>query len=114
MNADLRFCTAIALLAMCGCASTGAAEPVRSHRDATNALPLAEPDGGGGLHGAAMADASGARSATDVARPAGNAVTESAEDITPVAGERRAASGRHLSLRQKRIFVLGLAAQGNK
>lgn len=93
MNADLRTHTAIALLAMCGCASAEPAEPVSSHRDDTSAVPLAEPDGGAGLDEAAIAHTSGARSA---------------------AGERPAASGRRLTLRQKRIFVLGLAAQEKK
>lgn len=114
MNADLRTCTAIALFAMCECASTEPAEPVSAHRDDTSAVQLAEPDGGAGLHETAMADASGARSATDLARLAGNAATASAEDAAPAAGERRAASGRRLTLQQKRIFVLGLAAQEKK
>jgi len=102
MNADLRTCTAIALLAMCGSALAEPVEPVSAHRGDTSVVQLAEPDSGAGLHEAAMADASGVRSAA------------SAENAAPAAGERRAASGRRLTLRQKRLFVLGLAAQENK
>jgi hypothetical protein len=109
MNADLRTYTAIALLAMCGCAS---AEPVSAYRYDTSAVQLAESDTGAGLHEAAMADTSGVRSAT--ASHAGNVATASAEDAAPAAGERRAPSGQRPTLRQKRIFVLGLAAQENK
>lgn len=114
MNADLRTCTAIALLVMCASASTEPAQPASTHRDGTSAAQLAELAEGTGLHEAAVADASGAGSETNLARLAGNAATASAEDSAPAAGERRAVSGRRLTLRQKRIFVLGLTAQENK
>ena len=102
MNADLRTYTAIALLMMCGCALAEPVEPVSADRNGKSAVPLAKPD------------ASGSRSATDLAKRAGYAATASAEDAAPAAGERRAESGRRLTLREKRIFVLGLAAQEKK
>ena len=111
MNVDLRIFTAISLLVMFGCAS---AESVNTHRDSTRVLPVAEPDGGAELREAAKGDASGAQSPVKLARVARKTSTASAEHVAPGAGERRATSGRRLTLRQKRLFVLGLTTQENK
>ena len=114
MNTSLRIAGAVALLAVCGCASIESAEPVSAHRSDSGPVELAEPAASAGLDEASTADASRAHSGTELAERTERTAAAPTEDAADAAGERRTVSGRRLTPRQKRIFVLGLAARENK
>jgi hypothetical protein len=111
INTSLRIGSAVALLAMCGCASIESAEPVSTHRGETSAVQRAGPVGDAGSQEGSMAYASGVRSGTELAELTERTAAAPTEDAADAAGESRTVSDRRLTLRQKRIFVLGLAAR---
>lgn len=80
----------ITLLVLSASASSEPAEPVASHEGESSPSALADLDDGAQSH---------------------NTVEE---DATPQTVERKATPKAQLTLQQKRIFVLGLAAQENK
>jgi hypothetical protein len=114
MDTNLRLGSAVVLLAMCGCASIEPAQPVSAHRDDTGAVQLSEPAGGSRLVEAPIADPSGIRFGTELAEFTESTAAALAGSAADAAGESRTVSGRRLTPRQKRIFVLGLAAQEKK
>ncbi|MHC5003507.1 MAG: hypothetical protein ACYTJ0_10320 [Planctomycetota bacterium] len=110
MDTISRLGSTAALLAACGCASIEPAEPASVHLDQTSIARLAEPAGGAGPGEAPSAATFAARAETTLPDPA----ERTAAAPVGEAGGRRTASGRRLTTRQKRIFVLGLAAQESK
>lgn len=93
MKIVCRTSAAIVLLAMCVSAFSEAADPTGADQNESLTELAGQSLNGAGLRGVA---------------------TPQTADSQSVLGERRARSGRRLTLRQKRIFVLGLAAQEKK
>ena len=114
LNANLKICTAIALLATCGCLGAEPADQVWASRNEAGTRQPAEPQRGGGIDDAPVADAGVAGDAKGRARVAEVKATDSTRDATPRAGKGHEESDRRLTQRQKRIFVLGLAAKEKK
>jgi hypothetical protein len=113
----LRIGAPVAMLAICGCASTGfvepVTEPVSAHRSDMGAIELPEPAGDAGLV-PSTADPTADRSRSVSTVLPERTVVAPVEDAAEAAGASRPASGRRLATREKRIFVLGLAAREKK
>ena len=114
MDPIARLSGAVALLALSGCVSIEPPEPAIAHRSDPGVIEVPGPAGGTDSDEASMAVASDVRSAVEPVEPGRRAAAASAEGAADAAGERRAVRDRRLTLRQKRIFVLGLAAQEKK
>jgi hypothetical protein len=110
MDTRLRIICAIVLLTTCGCTSIESAEPVRAPRDDTTVQPT-EPAEGAGTDVVSVADDSVVGNEAEVVMPIEKPAAVQTEELVDTAcDQRRTVPSRRLTLRQKRIFVLGIGA----